>query len=1470
MKMLKSFEYNVTVKNDDLIVCDHRVHGVKIMPGVTFLELIYEILANEGYDRRDFVLYNVVFKRPVSVSDGYNRKVRIKLFETEAHNGEFNIFADSIHLLNDCETGEWVHNFECNIRASEGHGQDDRIDIDEIKRTALSSEDMDIVYKHAREYDITHYTFMKSLGTVYYLGQTVCAELHLSEKAQDYLDVFVSHPVYLDAATLIAPYYAYLNSESTGMDLTDKRPFIPIWINEIRAMRDLGRKCYIIVRVSDINIHSDVMYTDFYVYTESGELALSFKRFAYKKIRSNELIISLENGDDDTVQENAEKVAASADKAEYNGEDITEMLKSILLEVADGRIKNVNTDETFYDMGLDSGDLLQFVKILEKTIGHTLYPTLLFEYQTISELAVYLSENFDIEPVKAAVSKETTTDTAVRTELLFFTSAEKEQGPFLKRKRSSNVFVCSRNREGISLGRAETDRLFVDAAVNCVHDVKGSIDITDTVDELYILVPITECDGREVIRLLYDISMYILDKKLLNNIRLVFVSDDRGKNASPYRRAIGGFIRSLHKEYPTISGCYIRLEDNSADSIKVSELIAESDLESSTGYHETILKNTRRYAVLSEPVSVHDRAVSAAAGKYCLITGGLGKLGIITARHMIEKYGVKIILLGRRSESDPGVAEILSGFSSEDIRYYSVDIADQEQVEELCRRLDSERISVSILIHCAGINHEAFINRKDMVDINDVINVKTEGCNNLDKCFGNAELEHFVLYSSISGVTGNAGQTDYAYANAYLTAFAQKRNRMVKSGTRCGRTVSIEWPLWRNGGMTMKQEQLELLKKKHGLDLLDDDEGMRILDIALAGEYDNLTVFKCSSESAANNIDSLPELTYDDHETEVPDNDIAIIGIDIRFPGADNADEFWEKLKNGEDCTEKIPMDRWDSSKYTGDGIYCTRGGFIDKYDAFDADFFKISDDEAVFMDPQERLFLQSVWHAVEDAGYTRESLRDKNVSVAVGAMYNHYQLYSKLNSGIYDVGAGGAAFSAIANRASYIMDFHGESFAVDTACSSTMTALKSSIDSILLGETDIAVVGGVNLTIHPSKYELLCRAGFLSHDGRCRCFGKGGDGYVPGEGVGAFVIKPLSEAKKNGDHVYGIIKGIAAGHSGKTNGYSIPNPKEEAAVMDKAIRKSGISPEQITYVEAQSSGTELGDVIEFSSLEKVFSSVEKKGYCTVGSVKANIGHLEAASGVASLVKVLMQMKNRQLAPSVYCDPINPMLNIKNSPFVVSEKLSDWDSTALHRMALINTFGASGSNVSLVVEEAEESTYSAIDGVIPVFVLSARCKDVLRKYAESVLSFVCGNVDDRNIGSFLYTYQLGRELMEQKVVFIVRTADELREKLGVFISNGTEGLSCFKDDGYSDYIEEIKNGRTDLLKGFYCGKKIGRMSVPVYPFRETRYFPERLCGEKHNVDAYTENENDVMMQLLESVYSGELEDDAAYALLEEL
>ncbi|WP_297958237.1 SDR family NAD(P)-dependent oxidoreductase [uncultured Ruminococcus sp.] len=1469
MKMLKSFEYNVTVKNDDLIVCDHRVHGVKIMPGVTFLELIYEILANEGYDRRDYVLYNVVFKRPVSVSDGYNRKVRIKLFETEEHNGEFNIYADSVHLLNDCEQGEWVHNFECNIRAAEALPKDDRIDIDEIKNSAVSAEDMDIVYKHAREYDITHYTFMKSLGTVYYLGQTVCAELHLSEKAQEYLDVFVSHPVYLDAATLIAPYYAYLNSESTGMDLTDKRPFIPIWINEIRALKDLGKKCYIIVKVSDINIHSDVMYTDFYVYTESGELALSFKRFAYKKIRSNELIISLENDETDPVQENAGKAETTVNRPEYSGEDITERLKNILLTVAEGRIKNVNTMETFYDMGLDSGDLLQFVKILERSIGHTLYPTLLFEYQTISELAAYLDENFEIESEVSTVSNDTATDTAVRTELIFFTSAEKELKSLRVKKRFSNTFVCRRTEKGICFGRLEADRLFA-AASDCSLDVSGSIDVKDTSDAIYILLPVSECDGQDVIRLLYDISMYILDKKLLNNIRLVFVSADRDKNSSPYKRAIGGFIRSLHKEYPSISGCYIRLDGDSVDMVKVSELLAESDLESLTGYHETILKNSSRYAVISKPVSFSESAISVPSGKYCLITGGMGKLGIITARHMIEKYGMKVVLIGRRSEYDSEVTKILADFSSGDIRYYSADIADLKQVEELRRKLDSDRISVSILIHCAGINHEAFINRKDMADINHVIKVKTEGCNNLDKCFGNAELEHFVLYSSISGVTGNAGQTDYAYANAYLTAFAQERNKMVKAGTRRGRTVSIEWPLWRNGGMTMKQENLELLKKKHGLDLLDNDEGMRLLDFALASEFDNITVFKCSSESAVNNIDSLPEMTYNDNETDISDNDIAIIGIDIRTPGADNADEFWEKLKNGEDCTEEIPMDRWDSNKYIAEGIYCTRGGFINKYDAFDADFFKISDDEAVFMDPQERLFLQSVWHAVEDAGYTRESLKGKNVSVAVGVMYNHYQLYSRLNSGIYDVGAGGAAFSAIANRASYIMDFHGQSFAVDTACSSTMTALKSSIDSILLGETDIAVVGGVNLTIHPSKYELLCRAGFLSHDGRCRCFGKGGDGYVPGEGVGAFVIKPLAEAKKNGDHVYGIIKGISAGHAGKTNGYSIPNPKEEAEVMDKAIRKSGVTPEQITYVEAQSSGTELGDVIEFSSLGKVFSSADKKGFCTVGSVKANIGHLEAASGVASLVKVLMQMKNKQIAPSVYCEPINPMLNVKNSPFVVSDKLSDWNSTASHRTALINTFGASGSNVSLVVEEAEENMYSAIDDVIPIFVLSARREDVLRLYADSVLSFVCGNVDETNLGSFLYTYQLGRELMEQKLIFIAHTADELREKLGAFISNCADGLSCSEAEEYSDYIEEIKNGRTDLLKGFYCGKRIGRMSVPVYPFRETRYFPERLKGEKNICDMYNEKENDVMMQLLESVYSGEIEDDAAYALLEEL
>jgi len=285
-------------------------------------------------------------------------------------------------------------------------------------------------------------------------------------------------------------------------------------------------------------------------------------------------------------------------------------------------------------------------------------------------------------------------------------------------------------------------------------------------------------------------------------------------------------------------------------------------------------------------------------------------------------------------------------------------------------------------------------------------------------------------------------------------------------------------------------------------------------------------------------------------------------------------------------------------------------GGFLDDIDKFDPLFFNISPREAAIIDPQERMFLEVAWESIEDAGYIPKNLKGETVGVFVGALWQPY-----ITLGVEQTFKGnlqrphGLLYS-IANRVSFFFDWCGPSMAVDTACSASLTALHLACESLKRKESHSAIVGGVNISLSSSKYLWLSNNNFLASDGKCRSFGSGGDGYVPGEGVGAVYIKRLKDAIRDGDHVYGVIKGTSINHGGKTNGYTVPNPRKQAELILSSLDKSGISPEDISYVEAHGTGTSLGDPIEISGLQKAFSSyTDKKEFCAIGSVKSNIGH---------------------------------------------------------------------------------------------------------------------------------------------------------------------------------------------------------------------------------------------------------------------
>lgn len=471
-------------------------------------------------------------------------------------------------------------------------------------------------------------------------------------------------------------------------------------------------------------------------------------------------------------------------------------------------------------------------------------------------------------------------------------------------------------------------------------------------------------------------------------------------------------------------------------------------------------------------------------------------------------------------------------------------------------------------------------------------------------------------------------------------------------------------------------------------------------------------------------------------------DDIAIIGINGKYPEADNLEEFWKILKDGKDCIKEIPIERWDYKKYYSDKKHITNkinskwGGFISDIDKFDPLFFRITPKDAEHIDPQERIFLENVYGTLEDAGYCYQSNKAQKTGVFVGVIHGHYQFLAVEETLKGNLTSLYSSFASIANRVSYFFNFKGPSMAVDTMCSSSLTAIHLACESIKRGECDMAIAGGVNLNIHPDKYIFLSQQRFTSSEGKCKAFGDGGDGYVPGEGVGSILLKPFSKAVKDGDNIYAVIKASAINHGGRTNGYSVSNPNAQADVIEETLLKSNINPRTINYVEAHGTGTELGDPIEIRGLTKAYEKYTKdKKFCRIGSVKTNIGHCEAAAGIASLTKVILQMKYKKLVPSLHSESLNKNINFDNSPFEVQHKLEDWEPVSIISekgrkkyplRAGISSFGAGGSNVHIILENYDnEDNNSTLDlqDEYELFIFSARNMKTLKILMKKYLNF---------------------------------------------------------------------------------------------------------------------------------------------------
>jgi len=601
---------------------------------------------------------------------------------------------------------------------------------------------------------------------------------------------------------------------------------------------------------------------------------------------------------------------------------------------------------------------------------------------------------------------------------------------------------------------------------------------------------------------------------------------------------------------------------------------------------------------------------------------------------------------------------------------------------------------------------------------------------------------------------------------------------------------------------------------------------------------------------------------------------IAIIGIGCRFPGANNPESFWKLICDGVDAVSEVPPDRWDIDAFYAPepatpGKMNTRwGAFVKDVGHFDPQFFGISPREAIHMDPQQRILMEVAWEALEDAGVVPERLAGTQTGVFIGICASDYGWLQLCDSSSLDTySETGSALSIAANRLSYAFDFRGPSVAVDTACSSSLTAVHQACESLRRGQSTVALAGGVNLILIPEWTIAASQARMMSEDGRCMTFDSRANGYVRGEGCGLVVLKRLSDAVRDRDPIVAVIRGTAVNQDGRSNGLTAPNPAQQQQVIQLALRDAGVSPHDIHYVEAHGTGTSLGDPIEFQALSSTLGQGRDSGHpCLIGSVKTNIGHLEAAAGIAGLIKVALSLAHEQIPPHRGLKEINPYIKIAGSGLQIATTLVPWARNHKPRLAGVSSFGVGGTNTHAILEEAPSISFSPSIPIRPLHVLTISAKtpaslqDLLTQYEKFLR-------DHDRFPEIAYTSNTGRSHFAHRIAIVAGTSEEARQKLAAFLSGETpasfyEGVvqtigvgtdpALVGNESRDDWQQLLERAAELYVHGAAVdwaalGKDFEsrKVSLPTYAFQRRRYWigaaqktqdtlqPPRVEGQEH-------------------------------------
>lgn len=595
----------------------------------------------------------------------------------------------------------------------------------------------------------------------------------------------------------------------------------------------------------------------------------------------------------------------------------------------------------------------------------------------------------------------------------------------------------------------------------------------------------------------------------------------------------------------------------------------------------------------------------------------------------------------------------------------------------------------------------------------------------------------------------------------------------------------------------------------------------------------------------------------------INNNDIAIVGMSIKFPQANNLSDFWQKLRDSIDLINKFPEQRKkDTDDFVGPlGIVGKRkyfkAAYLDEVDRFDHNFFHLSPDEAKYIDPVQRIFLETAWSCLEDGGYQGINLAKKKVGVFVGFAREPFEIsYLDLvrESSIpatYNEAWPGNTDALIANRIAYYLNLRGPNLVINSACSSSLAALYTAVKFLRDGDCELALVGGANLILQPIDMGLKIK--IESSDSKTKSFDDSADGTGWGEGFIALLLKPLKKAICDRDNIYAVIKGGAINH-GSDYLVTTPSASAQAELLIRAWQDAKIDPKTISYIEAHGTGTRKGDKIEAKGITEAFRKfTDKKQFCAIGSVKTNIGHLRCASGLAGLTKAVLALENKQIPASLHYRKPHSGIDFKNSPIFVNQSLRSWKTDFIPRRCGVSSFGLGGTNCHIVLEESIYKSQSAKNkNQYQIFTVSAQSEKSLRDILNSYNKFF-SQTENLNLGDLCYTANTGRMHFRFRLFFITKILAELKEQISFILQNDfdIEKLK-FKNIFYSQLerkddlkeqqkndsqiikindknFEELKKIASAYVTGqeldwnkFYYGKKYNKVSLPTYVFDSQR------------------------------------------------